>query len=91
MVLPQIGLLTRGSLLGIDKTPLLCSEAGLNSNLGSYQSDEWGSQVGSRAFLGSFVQLELTSLIHWERGSLPSDQHGPVVPDRGGPSSGWGC
>jgi hypothetical protein len=25
--------------------PLLCSEAGLNPNLGSYQSDEWGSSL----------------------------------------------
>jgi hypothetical protein len=38
---------TRVFLLGVDQTPLLPPEAGLNSNLGSYQSDEWGSQVGS--------------------------------------------
>jgi hypothetical protein len=43
------------SLLGVDQTPLLSPEAGLNSNPGSYQSDERGTQVHSQAFLGSFV------------------------------------
>jgi hypothetical protein len=57
--------------LGVDQTPLLPPEAGLNSNPGSYQSDEWGSQVGSWDFLGSFVQLEHTTSAGWERGSLP--------------------
>jgi hypothetical protein len=33
--------------LGVDQTPLLPSEAGLNLNLGSYWSEEWDSQVGS--------------------------------------------
>jgi hypothetical protein len=33
--------------LGVDQTPSLPTKAGLNLNLGSYQSDEWGSQVGS--------------------------------------------
>jgi hypothetical protein len=47
------------------------SSAGLNLNPGSYQSDEWGAQVGSQAFPGSFIQLELISLAHQERGSLP--------------------
>jgi hypothetical protein len=37
-------------LLGVDQIPLLLPEAGLNLNLGSYQSDEWGSQVGSQLF-----------------------------------------
>jgi hypothetical protein len=46
--------------LGVYQTPLLPPESGLNLNPGSYQSDEQGSQAGSRAFPGSFVQLELT-------------------------------
>jgi hypothetical protein len=62
----------------------------LNLNPGSYQSDERGSQVDSQAFLGSFVQLELASSAHWERGSLPLDQHGLVAPGRGGPPRGPG-
>jgi hypothetical protein len=62
--------------LEVGQSPLLPPEAGLNSNPGSHQSDEWGSQVGSRAFLGSFVQLELASLAHQEKGSLSSDQYG---------------
>jgi hypothetical protein len=33
--------------LGVDQTSLLPPEAGLNANLGSYQSDERGSLVGS--------------------------------------------
>jgi hypothetical protein len=45
MVLPQKGV-TQVSL-GVDQTPSLPPKAGLNLNLGSYQSDEWGSQVGS--------------------------------------------
>jgi hypothetical protein len=49
----------------------LLIQAGLNLNSSSYQSDEWGSQVGPWAFLGSFVQLELASLTCQERGSLP--------------------
>jgi hypothetical protein len=36
-----------GCLLRVDQTPLLPPEAGLNLNPGFYQSDEWGSQVGS--------------------------------------------
>jgi hypothetical protein len=51
----------------VDQTPLLPPEAGLNLNLGSYQYDEQGSLVGSWAFLGSFVQLELTSSACQER------------------------
>jgi hypothetical protein len=39
-------------------------------NPGSYQSDEWGSQVGSQAFPGSFVQLN-SPLAHQVRDSLP--------------------
>jgi hypothetical protein len=45
MVLPQKGV-TQVSL-GVDQTPSLPPKAGLNLNLGSYHSDEWGSQVGS--------------------------------------------
>jgi hypothetical protein len=51
-------------LLRVDQTPLLPPEAGLNLILGSYQSDEWGFQVGSWAFPGSFLQPELTSSAH---------------------------
>jgi hypothetical protein len=47
-----------------------CPEAGLTLNQGSYLSDERGSQVGSQAFPGSFVQPELASLAHQENGSL---------------------
>jgi hypothetical protein len=60
-----------GCLLRVDQTPLLPPETGLNLNLGSYQSDEWASQIYSQAFSGSSVQPELASLAHWERGSLP--------------------
>jgi hypothetical protein len=52
-VSPQIGSL--GGSLGGDQSLLLPPEAGLNLNLGSYQSDELGSQVGSQAFPGSFM------------------------------------
>jgi hypothetical protein len=52
-VSPQ-NVVTRVSLLEVDQTPLLPPEAGLNLNQDSYQSDEWGSQVGSQAFPGSF-------------------------------------
>jgi hypothetical protein len=69
--------------LGVDQTPLLPPEAGLNLNPSSYQSDEWGSQVGSWAFLGSFVQPEHTSSAHQEKGSL--SQNNKVVPGRGSP------
>jgi hypothetical protein len=44
--------------LKIDQTPILPPEAGLNLNPCPYQSDEWGSQVGFRAFPGPFVQLD---------------------------------
>jgi hypothetical protein len=46
--------------LRVDQTPLLPPEAGLNLNLDSYQCNEQCFQFGSRAFPGSFVQLELT-------------------------------
>jgi hypothetical protein len=46
---------TRVPLLGVGQTLLLPPEADLNSNLGSYQSDERGSQHGSQAFQGSFL------------------------------------
>jgi hypothetical protein len=72
--------------LGVDQTPLLPPEAGLNLNQGSYQSDEQGSQ----AFLSSFVWPKLASLVHQERGSFPLDQHGLVVPGRGNPPCGLG-
>jgi hypothetical protein len=64
-------------LLGVDQTPLRFRppKAGLNSNPCSYKSDEQGSQVGSQAFLGSFVLLKIASSVHQEGGSLPSDQH----------------
>jgi hypothetical protein len=90
MVSPQKAV-TRVSL-GVDQTPSLPPEAGLNLNLGSYQSDEQGSQVGSCAFPGSFVQPELTSSACWERDSLSLDQHSPdpVVPGRGSPPGGPG-
>jgi hypothetical protein len=39
----------------LHQTPLLPPKASLNSNPGSYQSDEQGSQVGSQALPGSFV------------------------------------
>jgi hypothetical protein len=55
----------------VDQTPHLPPEADLNLNLGSYQSDEWGSQVGSQVFPGSLVQQKLTSLARQERVSLP--------------------
>jgi hypothetical protein len=87
MVLPQKGV-TQVSL-GVDQTPSLPPKAGLNLNLGSYQSDEWGSQVGSWAFLGSFVWPNPTSLVHWERGSLPSHQLSSCGAWQGQPS--WGC
>jgi hypothetical protein len=86
MVSPQKGV-TQVSL-GVDQIPLLPPEAGLNLNLGPYQSDKWGSQVGSQAFPSSFVQPELASMACWERGSLSLDQHGPVAPGRSSPTSG---
>jgi hypothetical protein len=64
-----------GVSLGVDQTYLLPPEAGLNSNLGSYQSYEQGSQDGSQTFPGSFVLLKLTSSVHWEKDSLPLDQY----------------
>jgi hypothetical protein len=69
MVSPQKG----RSLLGLDQTRLLPPEAGLNLNPSSYQSEEQGSQIGSRAFPGSFVQTELTFSAHRERGFRLSD------------------
>jgi hypothetical protein len=54
----------------VDQIPLLPPELGLNLNQGFYQSGKWGSQVGSQAFPGSFVQLELTSSAPWKGGSL---------------------
>jgi hypothetical protein len=65
-------------------------KAVLNPNLGSYQADEQGSQIGFQAFPGSFVWSKLTSLVCWERGSPTSDQHilwylaGTALP------AGWG-
>jgi hypothetical protein len=56
--------------LGVDQTPHLPPNAGLNLNPDSYQSDEQGSQVGSWAFPGSCVQPELTSSACQSRGSL---------------------
>jgi hypothetical protein len=43
------------SLVGVDQAPLLPPKLGLNSNSGFYESDGQGSQIGSQAFLGSFV------------------------------------
>jgi hypothetical protein len=70
--------------LGIVHTPLLPPEADLNLDPGSYDSDDQGSHVGSQAFLGSLVQLELIPLACQDRSSLPSDQQGLVAPGRGG-------
>jgi hypothetical protein len=77
--------------LGVDQseTPQT-PEASLNLNPGSYQSDEWGSQVDSRAFPGSFVHPEVNSSSCCERGSLPSDQYGLVAPGKVGPPGGPG-
>jgi hypothetical protein len=61
--------LLRCLLLRVDQNPLLPTEADLNLNSGSYQFDEWGSQVSSQTFLGFFVHPELTSSTCWERGS----------------------
>jgi hypothetical protein len=89
MVSPQQGV-TQVSL-GVDQAPSAPPKAGLNLNSVSYQFDEQGSQVGSWGFPGFFVWPELVSLVCWERGSLPLDQHVlAVVPGRGGPPSGLG-
>jgi hypothetical protein len=44
MVSPQKGVTWVS--LGVDQTPSLPPKSGLNLNPGSYQSDEWNSQVG---------------------------------------------
>jgi hypothetical protein len=75
--------------LGVDQSPLLPPETGLNLNLVSYQSDEQVSQFGSQAFLGSFVQMKLTSLVHWEKGFLRSRLL--VAPGKVGLLAGWRC
>jgi hypothetical protein len=59
--------------LGVDQTLSLPPKAGLNLNLGFYQSDERGSKVGFQAFLISFVPPTISS-VHWEKSSLHSHQ-----------------
>jgi hypothetical protein len=76
-VSPQKGV-TQMSLLGVDQSPLLSPDEGLNLNLSTYQSGEWDSQVDSWAFLRSFMKLDLASSDCQERDFLPSDQHNPV-------------
>jgi hypothetical protein len=83
-VSPQKGI-TRVSLLEVDQAPLLPPKRCLNSNPGSYQSNERGSQVGSQAFLGSFVWWKLTSSDYRERGSLLWHLAGVAL------LAGWGC
>jgi hypothetical protein len=74
--------------LGGDQSPLLPPEAGLNLNLGSYQSDEWGPRLVPEPFQAP--------LGNWSFfGSLgvkfpPPDPHGLVVHGRGGPPGGLG-
>jgi hypothetical protein len=73
MVSPQNG--ATWVSLGVDQTTSLPPKGGLNSNPSSYQSDKQGSQVGSWAFLSSFVRTKLTSLVCLKRGFLLLDQH----------------
>jgi hypothetical protein len=40
--------------------------------------------------LFGFLCATVTHLLGWERGFLPSDQHGPVAPGRGGHTGGTG-
>jgi hypothetical protein len=76
-----------GCILRVDQNPLLLPEAGLNLNLGSYQSVEQGSLIGPYQ-----VPLCNWNSPHWltAREAPSPNQHGLVVSGRGSPLGGPG-